>query len=445
MWGEADNDTLSGGPDGDTLYGGYGTDSISGNEGNDILSGDQDSDVISGGDGVDQLSGSFGNDNLSGNDGDDTLSGGDDTDTLRGGVGADQLSGETGNDQLDGGPGIDRLDGGSDSDSCVTEAANGSTVSCETAVANGSADVVASYVSSLADETSTDAKVTAPSPTSSGYTSQVDTVTVSTPKTAANAQVVTTDSDNDVAPTTIAVTLPTVSTYAAASLTKDGSLVYDDLANRADITVQAVSSGVRIATKLESASAPTRYSFGLTVPTGATVAMSDTSVLIADAAGEFLGGLSPAWAQDANGVDVPTHYELSGNVVTQVVDTSNTAIAYPVVADPYLWRDLISSARWAYHTEGWTLMVAPTGWARFNAGSYGIGKLDWNELYAKYRNSGLNTNLGGMRDQLICHQQIVAIRSPRKPTWNLDEWRPDVSYTSTVNASCNPGGSRWFD
>lgn len=72
-------------------------------------------------------------------------------------------------------------------------------------------------------------------------------------------------------------------------------------------------------------------------------------------------------------------------------------------------------------------MVAPTGWARLNAGGYAVGVARWNELYSKYRNRGLNTNLDGMRDQFICHQQIVALRSPRKPTWNLDEWRPNVS------------------
>jgi hypothetical protein len=53
-----------------------------------------------------------------------------------------------------------------------------------------------------------------------------------------------------------------------------------------------------------------------------------------------------------------------------------------------------------------------------------------------------------MRDQLICHEQWVAIWSPSKSTWNLDEWRPDVSYAATVNAKCNsgqPGGGKIID
>jgi hypothetical protein len=95
--------------------------------------------------------------------------------------------------------------------------------------------------------------------------------------------------------------------------------------------------------------------------------------------------------------------------------------------------------------DGWTLEATPTWWARANAGSHLVGVHGCNELYSKYRNRGLNTNLNGMRDQYICHQQFVAIRCPNKPTWNLDEWRPDVGYWQTVNSSCNTDGPRWFD
>lgn len=121
-------------------------------------------------------------------------------------------------------------------------------------------------------------------------------------------------------------------------------------------------------------------------------------------------------------------------------------MTYPVVADPYFGYDLIQSARWVWHSgAGWTFEVTPTGWARWNAGGYLPGVYGWNELYSKYRYRGLNTNLNGMRDQYICHRQIVALRAPNKPTWNLDEWRPDVGYWQTLNTSCNPGGAKWFD
>jgi hypothetical protein len=76
-----------------------------------------------------------------------------------------------------------------------------------------------------------------------------------------------------------------------------------------------------------------------------------------------------------------------------------------------------------------------------NGGGYAIGAFAWDELYTKYKNIGLCCNLNGMRDQLICHVQFAFWRA----TFNLDEWRPDVGYLQTVNSSCNPGGSKWFD
>jgi hypothetical protein len=114
------------------------------------------------------------------------------------------------------------------------------------------------------------------------------------------------------------------------------------------------------------------------------------------------------------------------------------------VSDPWLGAALIDHATWRYHSEGWTFEVTPTWWQRANNG-YWPAASGWDELYSRYRYSGLNTNLEGMRDQYICHVQIVSVRSPSKPTWNLDEWRPNVGYWQTINSSCNPGGSKWFD
>ena len=139
-----------------------------------------------------------------------------------------------------------------------------------------------------------------------------------------------------------------------------------------------------------------------------------------------------------------THYEVSGSNLIQVIEPPANA-AYPIVSDPWLWKDLIRSVVWAWHSGyGFTLMVTPTSWQRVWNGYY-PAKAGWNELYSKYRNRGLNTNLDGMKDQYMCHVQIVSVRSPNKPTWNLDEWRPNVSYAQTINASCNPGGAKWFD
>lgn len=47
---------------------------------------------------------------------------------------------------------------------------------------------------------------------------------------------------------------------------------------------------------------------------------------------QMLGGFQPAWSVDANGVALPSHFEIDGNTLTQVVDTSGAE--FPVVSDP---------------------------------------------------------------------------------------------------------------
>lgn len=59
--------------------------------------------------------------------------------------------------------------------------------------------------------------------------------------------------------------------------------------------------------------------------------LDDGSVSVSDVDG-FLGGIEAPWAVDAKGQPLPTHYEISGSTLTQIVDT--TEAAFPVVADP---------------------------------------------------------------------------------------------------------------
>lgn len=69
---------------------------------------------------------------------------------------------------------------------------------------------------------------------------------------------------------------------------------------------------------------------------------------------ELIGGIDKPWARDAHGVAVPTHFEVEGNVLTQVVEHKSGNYAYPIVADPSWWDSI-------------------KGWFK-NAGSYVTGK-----------------------------------------------------------------------
>ncbi len=241
---------------------------------------------------------------------------------------------------------------------------------------------------------------------------------------------------------------------ANGRLAKNGAVVYKGL--ELNQVVQSTEDGLRINAVIDSKSGPTKIKTRIVLPEGVRIvtgeqleALTPSDVRSKPSKGlfflnknnELVGGVATPWAKDANGREVPTYYSVKGDMVIQHVLHKDANYSYPIVADPWLGFNLISSAKWKRRSEGWTLMVSPTKWARANAPRYSVGVAGWNELYAKYKNKGLNKNLGGMKKQYICHQQFAFFKS----TWNLDEWRPNVSYAQTVNSKCNPGGGKIID
>jgi len=170
----------------------------------------------------------------------------------------------------------------------------------------------------------------------------------------------------------------------------DGALVNHEVAPSTDVVTRAVEGGVQMAAVLADAAAPGEVSFALDLPQGAELSTNvdgtisviapvevveplpgeeariETEVSailggvqddteITDAQWAALDAIEPAattttvesremakigaaWAVDANGEAVATHYEIDGTTLTQVVDTDGQT-AYPVVADPawYWW------------------------------------------------------------------------------------------------------------
>lgn len=197
----------------------------------------------------------------------------------------------------------------------------------------------------------------------------------------------------------------------------------------------------------KTAAAPRSFTFPLLLPAGSQLKLRpDGSVIVlapSISGMKYFACIKAPYAIDAAGKTVVTQFRVSGTTLIQTISPTASAV-YPIISDPWLGIDLIDHATWALHPEGFTLEVTPTWWQRINNG-YWPAASGWDELYAKYSDRGLNTNLEGMRDQYICHVQIVSVRAPDKQTWNLDEWRPNVGYWQTINSYCNPGGARWYD
>ncbi|MBD3887478.1 calcium-binding protein [Phormidium tenue FACHB-886] len=89
IFGNSNNNILTGGVGNDNIFGRGGTDTLRGLAGDDSINGGAGSDLLQGGADNDMLDGGTGNDTLLGGRGDDVLIGGDGNNILTGGRGQD--------------------------------------------------------------------------------------------------------------------------------------------------------------------------------------------------------------------------------------------------------------------------------------------------------------------------------------------------------------------
>ena len=120
-----------------------------------------------------------------------------------------------------------------------------------------------------------------------------------------------------------------------AELVESGDHPFFDNGNGSSTVPLVKDDGtVQILTTIEDADAPSSYSYEFDVPSGASLALtSDGGAQVATDEGVVTATIDAPWAVDANGAPVPTHYEVDGTTLTQIVDF-DASTAFPVVADP---------------------------------------------------------------------------------------------------------------
>jgi hypothetical protein len=133
-----------------------------------------------------------------------------------------------------------------------------------------------------------------------------------------------------------------------------GVTAYDNGNGTSTVAVNHTDGSVAFNTVVWDQAAPATYSYALDLPSGATLRQNASGTIsILDAHGAWTGGVKPAWARDAEGNVVPTHYEISGSTLTQVVDFSQPGVVFPVVADPWFGQDLIDHVTWVPGDPQW--------------------------------------------------------------------------------------------
>jgi hypothetical protein len=98
--------------------------------------------------------------------------------------------------------------------------------------------------------------------------------------------------------------------------------------------VQPLVNGVRLLTALDGPEAGDAFSYTFELPEGTTrTELPVGETLLHDAQHHYIGTLAAPWARAADGRELPTRYEWSGDTLTQHVDL-DAETAYPVLLDP---------------------------------------------------------------------------------------------------------------
>jgi hypothetical protein len=120
-----------------------------------------------------------------------------------------------------------------------------------------------------------------------------------------------------------------------AASVRGETIVFDGTSASNSVAVQRTTDGVRALVGIAAPEAAERYAFTVSGDAASLAWQDDGSVLASRADGTAIGRVETPWARDANGAKVPTHYEIAGTTLTQVIDHRSGPYAYPIVADPF--------------------------------------------------------------------------------------------------------------
>ncbi len=153
---------------------------------------------------------------------------------------------------------------------------------------------------------------------------------------------------------------------AGVSIVQEGVIANDAADGTTTVTAVKKDGTLQIASIIEGVDSPERFNYAISLPEGARLELTNGQPFIWNGQSNLIGAFAPAWAKDSRGVNVPTRYEVSGNILTQVVDHHATErFSYPIVADPAYRRGMIDRVKWErWANGGWEVRLTVTWLAR---------------------------------------------------------------------------------
>lgn len=128
------------------------------------------------------------------------------------------------------------------------------------------------------------------------------------------------------------------------------------------IAAQALTGGMRALINITGPSAPERYEFPFGGEVASLTQKPDGSVDTRNATGDVIGTVDAPWARDANGTAVPTHYEIQGTTLIQVVEHRSGPYVYGITADPAWFAVIAVRACIALRCWSWMPAAIAKAW-----------------------------------------------------------------------------------
>jgi hypothetical protein len=232
----------------------------------------------------------------------------------------------------------------------------------------------------------------------------------------------------------LALQLPFSKIASNSRIVSSGIVEFDNNNGSSSVPVIKRDGSLQVTTVIQKASAPTRFDYQFKIDGSAKILKYGNGLVLFND-GKFAGAVAPAWAKDADGTNVPTHYEVIGTTITQVVEHQSAKFAYPIVADPWVGFNLFSSiyiSPWA--TGGLpvvNLNLSPWGWLvytgvaqgglplSFGAGQAILDTAGWDEAWGKGGSIRAALDKPSQRQQFSCH----ALGAIAAGEWNLEKFR----------------------
>lgn len=106
------------------------------------------------------------------------------------------------------------------------------------------------------------------------------------------------------------------------------------------------NGAVRMLTIIDTPTAPTSYSYAVTVPGGGHIELDqDGGAVVLDKSNAIISIIGAPWAKDAVGKTIQTYFTTDGSSLTQHVAHNVPGVVYPVTADP-IWFVVSGAVFW---------------------------------------------------------------------------------------------------